>query len=85
MVNIMNRNKIEVEELLEKAISRIACLEKENCRLKNLLSQQKSDEIPTPDIPIKKSSIDNHSVPEIKVALFTSLFKGRVDVFAKIW
>ena len=31
-----------------------------------------------------KNTVNNHSSPEAKIALFRSLFKGREDVYAKL-
>lgn len=78
----MESNKSKLEIQLADALSKIARLEEENSKLKNLLGVSENNPA---SAALEVSGINNHSKPEAKVALFRSLFKGREDVFAKRW
>ena len=76
---------------LESAQAECARLREENARLRRLLSEcgmpvpapeQEKIPIPTPEVPDARPAVNNESDPEVKIALFRSLFRGREDVYA---
>ncbi len=86
---------IDYNELLSKfksALSEIERLKKENAHLRSRLSVKPENGVEAERSPVlvpeeQKSevSVDKHSPPEKKIALFRSLFSGREDVFAHRW
>ncbi|MGG1674283.1 TOTE conflict system archaeo-eukaryotic primase domain-containing protein [Neobacillus sp. NRS-1170] len=60
-------------------------LRKENNYLKQLLSNMMHQKDKKEDISEKQKMISHRSLPEEKIQLFKSLFKGRTDVFANRW
>lgn len=69
-------------DLLLKELER---LRKENKYLKQLLSNMMHQRKEKADNTIKETIVNNRSLPKEKIQLFTSLFKGRTDVFAYRW
>ncbi|WP_223282854.1 TOTE conflict system archaeo-eukaryotic primase domain-containing protein [Neobacillus kokaensis] len=60
-------------------------LRKENTYLKQLLSNIMHNRVESSNMEIRESNVSNRSLPEEKMHLFNSLFKGRTDVFAYRW
>jgi hypothetical protein len=66
-------------------LNELELLKKENTYLKQLLSNmmhQREETVGTTNV---EKIISNRSLPEEKINLFKSLFKGRMDVFAFRW
>ncbi|MCM3570345.1 DEAD/DEAH box helicase [Neobacillus mesonae] len=53
--------------------------------LKQLLSNMMHQRDESANITIRETTVSNRSLPEEKIHLFNSLFKGRTDVFALRW
>ena len=66
-------------------LKEIELLKKENTYLKKLLSNLMHQREETKEISYGDQIISNRSLPEQKINLFKSLFKGRMDVFAYRW
>ncbi|WP_045516685.1 TOTE conflict system archaeo-eukaryotic primase domain-containing protein [Neobacillus niacini] len=66
-------------------LKELEILKKENMYLKRLLSNMMHQQEETVKIPNAGKIISNRSLPDEKIKLFKSLFKGRIDVFAYRW
>lgn len=60
-------------------------IKKENKYLKQLLSNMMHQREESTTMTIRETMVSNRSLPEEKIHLFNSLFKGRTDVFAYRW
>lgn len=76
---------------LESAQAECARLKEENARLRRLLSERgipvpalEQDRLPIAEVKAAdvRPAVNNESDPDVKLALFRSLFRGRADVYA---
>jgi hypothetical protein len=78
-----------LKDQLVEAETKLAQIEHERNTLLSLLEdiKNKLSEASTINLPstTSTSSIHNLSPPEVKIALFRSLFRGREDVYARRW
>jgi len=79
---------------LDSALAACGRLHEENARLRRLLSEhgislpeppETAAQVATTKPENDRSAVDQASDPEVKIALFRSLFGGREDVYAVRW
>jgi len=79
---------------LDSALAACGRLHEENARLRRLLSEhgialseppEAAAQVESTKPEIDRSAVDQASNPEVKIALFRSLFRGREDVYAVRW
>jgi len=73
----------EIAELEQKLADKKHRLEETRSALEKQTADAATTQKPLSRASSQVSLIDNHSPPEIKIALFRSLFNGREDVYAK--
>jgi len=81
-------NNSDVNKRLEEALSECAKLRQENERLrKHLNLPQENPPAPetTPRLHFSTSAVTNDSPSDIKIAIFSRLFKGREDIYPVRW
>ena len=76
-------NDDNIQKKLDAALTECAMLRKENIRLQKLLGQAGAE--PEKASDINASTITTNSPPDVKIALFLSLFRGRKDVYPVRW
>ncbi len=70
---------------IENLHNELHSLKKENEYLKKLLAAMMNNRKSSSNVHVKNSLLTNRSLPQEKIKLIQSLFKGRTDAFAKKW
>jgi len=76
-------NDDDIQKKLDAALIECTRLREENIRLQKLLGQ--TDAEPEITCDCDSSTVTNSSPPDVKIALFLSLFRGRKDVYPVRW
>jgi superfamily II DNA or RNA helicase len=80
----MNPNRETITQEIARGEARLSQLDNERLALTNHL-QQLHEQLRTTDSPANHSESNSALSPTEKISLFRSLFRGREDVFPKLW